>query len=414
MKEQISDNLNNPNELEKLYRNNKSLFKTEFNKLYPTLEDKPVAQFWNERLNFDTPSISWGKSGELVFVIVASLLAGFLAKLPDFIGINEEFYYSRNIAFIILPILIVYFSWKKKLNLRKIGLALGLLVVAFIFINALPNPKSSDTLILSCIHLPLFLWSILGFTFTGNNLRDSENRIDFLRYNGDAVVMSTLILIAGIILTGLTMLLFSLIDVDIYEFYFEYVVIFGIAATPIVATYVTQTNPQLVNKVSPVIAKIFSPLVLITLVFYLIAIIYTGKDPFNDRDFLIAFNFLLIGVMAIVVFSIAETSKETKRNASLVILFLLSLVTIVINGIALSAIVFRISEWGITPNRIAVLGGNILILANLLLVSFLLFKTSFRNGSVAEVNGAIAKYLPIYSIWTIIVTFLFPFIFMFK
>jgi uncharacterized membrane protein YdcZ (DUF606 family) len=97
--------------------------------------------------------------------------------------------------------------------------------------------------------------------------------------------MTTLILIAGGILTAITIGLFGSLVLKLRKFYTDYIVIFGLAAAPIVATYITQTNPQLVNRVSPVIAKIFSPLVLITLVVYLVAILFSGKDPYRDRDF---------------------------------------------------------------------------------------------------------------------------------
>ena len=82
--------------------------------------------------------------------------------------------------------------------------------------------------------------------------------------------MTAVIAIAGAILTGVTIGLFSLIDLNIEKFYFENVVIFAAAASPIVGTYLTETNPQIVNKISPVIAKIFSPLVLITLIAFLV------------------------------------------------------------------------------------------------------------------------------------------------
>jgi hypothetical protein len=95
-------------------------------------------------------------------------------------------------------------------------------------------------------------------------------------------------------------------------------------------------------------------------------------------------------------------------------LFALSIVTIIVNGIALSAIIFRISEWGITPNRLAVLGSNILILLNLLLMSYRLFKTIKDNNEIDKVGNSIAYFLPVYSLWTIIVTFVFPVIFNFK
>jgi hypothetical protein len=95
-------------------------------------------------------------------------------------------------------------------------------------------------------------------------------------------------------------------------------------------------------------------------------------------------------------------------------LLLLSVVTIIVNGVALSAILFRISEWGVTPNRIVVLGGNILILVNLLLVTARLSRVVSGKSDITGVGKVIAYYLPVYIAWAAIVTFLFPFLFGFK
>ena len=162
------------------------------------------------------------------------------------------------------------------------------------------------------------------------------------------------------------------------------------------------------------IEKIFSPLVLVMLVIYLVAMVFSGKDPYNDREFLLIFNALLIGVMAIIFFSVAETSNTAKTKAEIWILLLLSVVTIIVNGIALSAIVFRIAEWGITPNRLAVLGGNVLILINLFLVTAQLTKVVSNKADINSVGITIARYLPVYIVWTIVVTFIFPFVFGFR
>jgi hypothetical protein len=413
MKTDILLNIDNPRQLEKLYRQNKSGFKQQFNMVYPELKENKIADFWNERLNYESDEINWGTGRELLIVIIASLVAGIIAKLPAILAIDEEYFYRRNIGFIIFPMLTAYFAWKNKLSISKIVFIVGATIVGLIFINFLPNVEKSDTLILSCIHLLLFLWSVLGFAFVGEIRNSDEKRLNFLKYNGDLVVMTTLIVIAGAILSGITIGLFSLIGFKIEKFYFENIVVFGLPAAPIVGTYLTQTNPQLVGKVSPVIAKIFSPLVLVMLVIYLSAMVYSGKDPYNDREFLLIFNALLIGVMAIIFFSVAETSK-TKSLTEVWVLFLLSVVTIIVNGIALSAILFRISEGGITPNRAAVLGGNVLILINLLMVTVQLLKVLSKKANITGVGKAIAFFLPIYFIWTIIVTFLFPLIFGFK
>ena len=119
MKDEILRNIDNPKQLEKLYRENKSTFKREFNLLYPKIGDTKVADFWNLRLNYESSEISWGSSNELAFLVVASLLAGIIAKFPDFFDINTEFFYARNIGFIIIPILTTYFVWKNNLNQRK-------------------------------------------------------------------------------------------------------------------------------------------------------------------------------------------------------------------------------------------------------------------------------------------------------
>jgi hypothetical protein len=283
-----------------------------------------------------------------------------------------------------------------------------------VFINLLPAAQNSNTLLLSCVHLVVILWSLTGFAFTGGLENSDERRLNFLKYNGDLVVMTALILLAGGIMTGITIGLFSLLGFSIEKFYFEYVVVFGLPAAPILGTWLIQTNPNLVGKVSPVIARLFSPLVLVMLVIYLGAIVYSGKDPYNDREFLLLFNALLIGVMAIIFFSVAESSAVAKSRMELWVLFLLSAITVVVNGIALSAILFRISEWGLTPNRAAVLGSNALFLINLLLVTVQLYRAVANSAESNSAGQAIARFLPVYVAWAAVVTFLFPFFFGFK
>lgn len=414
MKEEILIHQNDPKQLEKLYRSNKAQFKRDFSSAYPEIKDSAFVDFWRERLNYEADGINWGTNKELFIVIIASLVAGVIAKIPDFFAVSEDYFYPRNVGFVIFPILITYFAWKNKLTIGKINFVSGATIAGLIFINLLPNNQKSDTLILSCIHLGLFLWSVLGFTFVGGQKNNNNKRLEFLKYNGDLVVMTGLILIAGMLMSGLTVGLFSLIGLNISAFYFKNVAIFGLAAAPIVGTYLTQTNPQLVGKVSPVIAKLFSPLVLIMLVVYLIAMIYSAKNPYNNREFLMIFNALLVGVMALIFFSVAEMSRSAKNNTQVWILFLLSIITVVVNCIALSAILFRISEWGFTPNRTAILGGNVLILINLVLVTIRIFKVVAKKADIEGVGQTISSYLPVYAIWTVIVTFIFPFLFGFK
>jgi hypothetical protein len=118
--------------------------------------------------------------------------------------------------------------------------------------------------------------------------------------------------------------------------------------------------------------------------------------------------------MAIILFSLAETSKDYANPWSLIVLLAIAIVTMVVNGIALAAILFRISEWGITPNRLAILGANFLMLANLVLIAFRLFNRVIRKDEKSSAENAIANFLPIYILWAMVVVFVFPILFNFR
>jgi hypothetical protein len=120
---------------------------------------------------------------------------------------------------------------------------------------------------------------------------------------------------------------------------------------------------------------------------------------------------MLLGVMAIIVFSISETSINRKQKFIEVILIILSIITTIIDLIALSAIFYRLIEYGISPNKLAVFGSNILILVNLVLIVIDLYKTIFKEMTIEKVEITISKYIPVYIIWILIVIFGFPLIF---
>jgi len=414
MKEILQLNLLDPAKLESLYRSDKAGFRKAFFELFPVKPSDPIAICWFERLQEEPSSISWGKGTDLFVVFIAATIATGIAKFPDFFSLKPEDYFPRNISFVVLPVLAGYFMWVHRINRQTSSIVLLLYLVSALYINWLPGNFTNDTLILSCIHLPLVGWSLLGLVYNKGQWLDWEGRPAFLRFNGDLIVMGSLIVSGVMLLSGITIGLFSLIGLSIEEFYTRWILIMELSASPLIATYVIRYNPQLVNKVSPVIARIFSPLVLVTLVAYLIGIVIAGKDPYTDREFLLLFNVLLIGVLAIIFFSVVEMKRSTENRLAHWIIFLLALVTIVVNGVALSAILYRIGSWGFTPNRLTVLGENLLFFINLLLLVRQLYRQLRGQVATSSIEEVIARYLPVYFIWAVLVTFSFPLIFRFQ
>ena len=417
IKNTILNNINNPDALEKLYQSNKRSFKEKFLSLSSKIEDKSIYNYWKVRLNYNSTGFAIGSNKELLIIFLCSLLAVLIARIPEIFSIDEEFYYTRNIGFIVFIPLTIYFIWRKNIKIKRILIISIVVLSSFIFINFLPSNlqnNESDTLILACLHLPIFLWSLFSLLFFGKKITSHQERLSFIKYNGDLIVISGLILLGGGIFSGVTIGLFEIINIDIEEFYFRYIIITGLASLPIIGTHVIDKNPSIVDRISPFIAKLFSPIVLITLFIYIGSIIFFGTNIYNDREFLLLFNFLLVGVMALIFFSISEGLSTSMNKIEIGILFLLSLLTIVVNGIALSAILIRIIEWGITPNRIAVLGSNILILINMIIVSKKLYYTLINKTKTLKVGISIVFFMSIYCFWSLIVTFLFPFIFSFN
>lgn len=120
---------------------------------------------------------------------------------------------------------------------------------------------------------------------------------------------------------------------------------------------------------------------------------------------------MLIGVMGLIVYSVSERWLPNTKGFMQVTLLMLSGITLVVNGVALSANFYRLSAFGISPNRIAVLGSNMLIFIHLFLIFIALFKVVLRKISIKKVQITVAWYLPIYAAWVVIVVVIFPLLF---
>jgi hypothetical protein len=412
----IISNIKDPEKLEKLYRENRKSFETEFDKAYPEIQNSEAAKFWKSRLDFDRAPVKIKTifDADFYFMVVICLIAGILIKIPEIFGFDAmrfNFYERETALIIFLGLSVFALVQNNSLNTKKAYFTLLFFLVSAIYINLLPVSGNSSSVKLVYIHMPVLLFCVYGLVFIGFDTTSLTKRVEYIKYNGDLAIMSGLIVIAGGALMAISVTLFQAIGISIGKFYSTYILQIGFVSTPLVATFILKNYSSLSNKIAPVIANLFSPLVMITLIIYLIAMAVKGKDPYNDRDFLLIFNILLIGVMALIIFSVSETSLIRRQRFNELILLILSAVTLVVNLVALSAIFYRLSEYGFTPNRVAILGSNIAIFVNLILITIDLYKINFRKSEIELVELTISKYLPVYLTWILFVVFILPFIF---
>lgn len=459
MESSIRSGLDHPVELETLYRADRAAFTEVFHRVYPEIEHHVVAQVWYERLKSETEtaqpqsfgsgiqagnapdalspdnvtnlpqsslppvestsyfnSLSWGTRKDWIFIAIASLLAGFIANIPNLSGIDADVFYPRNIGFIVLPFLAAYAGYKSAMPAKTAYILTAAALGIILYINLIPGGDDSDSITLAFMHLPLLLWSGFGFAYTHRDLSNAAKRLQFLKLNGELVVMSVLLFITGAVFFGLTEVLFNLIGIRLFQYLGDHFLLWILPSIPIMALWLVMANPRLVSMVSPVIARVFTPASLFMLSLYLIAVLMNVSELYQDRGFLLIFNLVLIAVIALILFSVSELSERATSSSrlSLIILFLLSVVTLLLNTIALSAILYRLVDGGLTPNRLAVLGANVLFLVHLIRITLSLYQSMTGQSLVRDVETRIATYVPVYIVWVLIVVFLFPLAFGFR
>jgi len=411
MQEKIATNINNAENLEKLYRENKQEFKKSF-LFIADKYDSELVNFWRLRLAPKTSKVTFSIM-DLRIIFILTVISWLILKIPDFFPtITKDDFYARNIALVLFNGLILFTFWYNKFFDKNKFIIYSIVVaILAVFVNLLPK-TNTDSINLALAHSPLFLWCVFGLAFISLNNKNISKRIEYIRFNGEFIIMTGLIMIAGGLFTAITMQLFKAIDIDIREFYTKNILILGISAIPMVSFYLIKIYPDITRKITPVIAKIFTPIVVVTLFIYLVTFAFSAGKIIEDREILIIFNVMLVAVLALIVFSISELDKSVSKNYAVLMLFLLALIAIIIDIFALTAIISRLAL-GFTPNRTVVFGSNLLIFVNLIFIAKSLFLAYFKNESVDLVEEIVAKYLTIYMFWTLFVIFILPLIFQF-
>ncbi|MEW5249400.1 hypothetical protein [Microbulbifer discodermiae] len=408
----ITDNLGRPEVLEKIYRDSPEKFESLLQESITHNAESETLRVWYARLSY-SPSISVQKIS-ITLLVALCLAAGFLAKLSTIFSFDDQWYYPRFIPLVVVGTLICYFLITTVSSAKTRNLLLAVIIGCVVYILVLPRVDGSASITMALIHLPLFYLSLLAVSFMNDGWNRVEERLNFIRYIGEMFIYSVLVLLGGVVLTAITLGLFSLIDISIESWYMNYIVVWGLVSAPLVATYLFDSIQSRQSKFAPILSNVFSPLFLITVIAYLVAAIYQGKSPFSDRDFLIIFNGLLLIILALTIFSVAGKKTAASIQVSDYINVALIGATLLVNIIALVAILFRWMEYGITVNRIVVAGANILIFVHLMLLLTHYVNHLRGTAGINRLEAAIAGYLPVYTAWSLVVAVVLPLVFWFQ
>jgi hypothetical protein len=352
-------------------------------------------------------------------VIVAfglAVAAALAIKAPTLFGLQIDEhagFYARNLALFVLPLLTGYFAWKRRLDTVTIGWLAAAFVAAAAFANAYPFTPLGSTELLTAIHLPIVLWLALGVAYAGGRWNLAGGRMDFVRFSGELFIYYVLIALGGGVLTAFMVMMFQAAGVDVTPLFRSWILPCGAAGAVIVASWLVEAKQSVIENMAPVLARIFTPLFAVVLLTFLGTLIWTGRGVDVERNVLIAFDLLLVLVLGLLLYSVSARDTRTPPGIFDFVQVVLLVSALVADAVALWAIAERIGEFGFSPNRVAALGANVILLVNLAWSAVLCVRFLRDRGSFAEIERWQTDYLPVYAAWAAIVVIVFPPLFSF-
>ena len=343
--------------------------------------------------------------------------AAILVKIPALFGYDldtYDFFYARNVSFFVLPLLAGYFAWKRRLDTRTIRWLAAGFIAAIVFANVYPFGGDSSTQVLPIIHLPIALWLVVGIAYAAERWNQVAGRMDFIRFSGELFIYYVLIALGGGVLMGFMAMMFQAIGIDIEPIFENWLLPCGALGGVIVASWLVEAKQSVIENMAPVLTRLFTPLFTAVLLMFLVTIVVTGRGIDIERNVLIGFDLLLIAVLGLVLYSISARDPRAPAGIFDVVQLVLVISALVADAVAMSAILARITEFGFSPNRVAGLGVNVILLVNLAWTAVLSLRFLKGGGAFAAIERWQTSYLPVFAAWAAIVVIVFPVVFNYR
>lgn len=336
-------------------------------------------------------------------------------KIPAAFGLDlyGDTFYSTILGLLVLPLLGGYLAGKRRpTGRRMLGVALPFLVAA-VLVSLYPFVPGGSTELLVALHLPMALWLVIGVIYLEGELRSVEKRMDFVRFSGEWFIYFVLIGLGGGVLIGLTAATFNVLGIEADHFVQYWMLPCGAAGAVVVAAWLVEAKQSVIENMAPVLTKVFTPLFAVMFLASVVGLLVGSAGLNIDRDSLILFDALLIAVVGLLLYAISARAPETEPTALDKIQLVLVLSALVLDVVAMAAILSRISEFGFTPNRTVALGWNLILLANLIWSAWLSIGLLRGRKPFAALEEWQTSLITVYWLWAVVAVVVLPALFNF-
>src|SRR5690349_18622142 len=351
---------------------------------------------------------------DIIVAFCLAVAAAVAIKVPALFGFKLDEhssglpFYARNASLFVLPLLTTYFGWKRRLDTRTLRWLVVGFAAAGVFANVYPFALAGSTVALTALHLPIALWLVVGIAYAGGRWSQVDGRMDFIRFSGELFIYYALIALGGAVLMAFMAMIFEAIGIKVESFFQYWLLPCGATGAVLVAAWLVEAKQSVIENMAPVLTQLFTPMFAAVLIAFLGIWLFAGQGLPIDRNVLIAFDVLLALVLCLLLYSISARDPRSPPGLFDVVRVVLVISALLADAVALSAIAARISEFGFTPNRVAALGENVILLVNLAWSAVLYIRFLRARGSFGALERWQTGYLPAYAGWAALVVVVFP------
>ncbi len=350
------------------------------------------------------------RSGALA--IGFAVLAAALVKLPALWSATDDVT-LRNVPIFVLGVLAAWFLVRAQAVRSSVAIVTVAFVGAAVLVNAYPFAAGADTLLLTVLHLSVALWLVVGVAYAEGRWRSDRARMDFIRFTGEWVIYLALIALGGAVLTGLTLGVFTAIGVDAGRFVGEWLLPCGAAGASVIAAWLVEAKKSVIENMAPVLTAVFTPLFTAMLLAFVVVASVQGVTGGGsvlgaDREVLIVFDAALVVVLGLLLYTLSSRDASTRARWFDALQLVMIVAALVVDVVVLSAMLGRIGAFGASPNKVASLGLNLILLVNLAWAAWLQF--GFLRGRLT--HGVLERwqtgYVPVYLAWCVAAAVVLP------
>ena len=292
--------------------------------------------------------------------------------------------------------------------------------------NFIPNDlihidNNSHFLLHAVLNKNLFLYIIffIIFALSYNGYKDYKNISEVFTFAANTMIFSLLFFAAlSFISSAIFLIVISLLKDFIIKFFSDTSIILNIFI--LLIFYIFALSPFIIfgiykkdiknNNISIFLSRIMMYISLYNIIKYLFSMIIPYNNPYDIRINFILYN-IALSIAAVNLFFVRIDYKSSILTKLVYLIF--PIIAIIFNIIIFTSLVYRIKEYGISPNKLTLIGTNLMILFHFALILFDNIKSLRKLNSIKNIKYIVitnnrSYYVYIYGILAFIVCFVIP------